>query len=202
MFPFLYFFSMNPLVVYIVTILNLIIPLLTSGPNIGIKAGLFNIFFLYMFAIPTLFGSLIRNLEIHGRTITTIWLLSSFASDAGALIVGSALGRHLCCPSISPKKTWEGVIGAHLGGIGSGIIFYFIGLDQSGSISLADFCIFGALASLFGMTGDLIESGFKRFVSAKDSSGWLPGHGGYLDRLDALGACAPVFYFYGRFRGW
>ena len=202
LFAILYYFSMDPIVVYLVTILNLIVPLVISGPNIGIKAGLFHLFFLYLFVIPTLFGSLIRNLETNGQTLAIIWLLTSFASDAGALVVGNAFGRHLCCPSISPKKTWEGIVGALIGGIGSGIFFHMIGMDRSKSLLLEDFVVLGAIASVFGMIGDLIESGFKRFVATKDSSGWLPGHGGYLDRLDALGACAPLIYFYCKARGW
>lgn len=58
----------------------------------------------------------------------------------------------------------------------------------------------GAMAAVLGMIGDLMESGFKRFVAAKDASNLLPGHGGLLDRLDALAACAPAFYYY--WKGW
>jgi phosphatidate cytidylyltransferase len=130
------------------------------------------------------------------------WILISFSSDAGALITGSLLGSHQCCPAISPKKTWEGLLGAVIGGVGAGAFFFIIGLDASGEVSLNDFLIFGLIAAVFGMIGDLTESGFKRYVSTKDSSDFLPGHGGFLDRLDALGSCAVPIYYYCKWRGW
>ena len=202
LFVLMYWFSMHPLLLFLASAVNLFVPLFSQGPADGIRNGLFHLFYYQMFAIPVMYGSLLRNLPVHGWTMTLVWILVSFASDAGALTMGSQFGTHLCCPSISPKKTWEGIAGALIGGIAASLGLYQLGIDATGEIGLIDFVMFGLIESVFGMLGDLVESGFKRFVSAKDASGLLPGHGGYLDRLDALGAAVPVLFYYCKFRGW
>ena len=198
----LYLLDIHPLTLFCGSLISLFVPLWSRGPFEGFKIGLVNVLFLQMFAVPMMYGCRLRNIAKHGRTLSIIWLLVSFASDAGALTIGSKLGKHKCCPLISPKKTWEGLLGAVLAGVSAGVGLYVIKLDVSGEMNLLDFVAFGIIESVLGMIGDLIESGFKRFVSAKDASDLLPGHGGLLDRLDALAASVPVMFYYCKYRGW
>ncbi len=111
-----------------------------------------------------------------GITIT-IWVY-----DSGAYIFGTAFGRHRLFERISPKKSWEGVIGGGFVAILSGIInarlFPSVGLINWMAISL--------IIVIFGTFGDLIESMLKRSFNIKDSGKFLPGHGGILDRLDSF----------------
>lgn len=111
--------------------------------------------------------------------------------DSGAYFVGSYLGRHKLCPSVSPKKTIEGACAglacSMIFGIGYKLIFLPV-LSLSGCTLLA--LVTGAV----GQAGDLFESEFKRAAGVKDSGGLLPGHGGFLDRIDALLFAAPTIY--------
>lgn len=112
--------------------------------------------------------------------------------DIGAYLVGTNIGRHKIAPSISPGKSWEGVIGGSLFAFGGGVLVGAIMWD----LSLIDGIALGAIAALFNPIGDLFESMAKREIGIKDSSGLLPGHGGFLDRLDAIIMCAPPFFIY------
>jgi len=96
-------FSLHPLLVFCVGLFNLFFPLVRMGPVHGVRIGLINLFYLHFFGLPTMYGSLLRNLAAHGWTMSLSWILISFSSDAGALITGSLLGSHQCCPAISPK---------------------------------------------------------------------------------------------------
>jgi phosphatidate cytidylyltransferase len=203
LFVLIYLTDIHPLLLFSGSLINLFVPLWMRGPIDGLKLGLVNILFIHIFAAPMMYGSRLRNLPVLGWTLSITWLLVSFASDAGALTMGSLIGKHKCCPLISPKKTWEGLLGAVVGGVAAAIGLFIISIDTSGEISIMDFIAFGLIESFFGMIGDLIESGLKRYVSAKDSSDLLPGHGGLLDRLDALAASVPFVYYYCKeIRGW
>jgi CDP-diglyceride synthetase len=194
----LYHFSLHPLVIFTGSVFNVFLPLLSQGPALGIRNGLINLFYTQCFAVPIMHVPLLRSLPGNGPFVLLVWVLLTFASDAGALVAGSAFGANLCCPAISPKKTWEGLLGAFVAAEAAALAFFVAGFEPS--ISLRDYVVMGAMAAVLGMTGDLMESGFKRFVAAKDASNLLPGHGGLLDRLDALAACAPAFYYY--WKGW
>ena len=198
--PLIYYSGISSVCVFGVTLILLFVPLVDLGPSIGMRNGVLGVFFLNMFAIPIMFGAKIHSDLANGPLLTLLWILISFASDAGALIVGSRWGKRPLCPSISPKKTWEGVIGGFIGGLGSGVFFFIlIGLlveDKKAHMTITDFLVIGFMEAFLGVIGDLIESGFKRFVSAKDASSLLPGHGGMLDRMDALAAAAPFLYAY------
>lgn len=197
--PVIYYFWGNQVVTFALVLLLLFVPLIQQGPMLGIRNGMLNILFLNIFAIPIMYGARMHAELSNGSLITLLWILISFASDAGALIVGSRWGSHPLCPSISPKKTWEGFYGGFVGGVGSATFFYFVGIGGH-MMTMSDFVFLGFMEALLGSIGDLIESGFKRFVSAKDASGLLPGHGGMLDRLDALAATAPFVYAYCLYR--
>ncbi|HMR48458.1 MAG TPA: phosphatidate cytidylyltransferase [Arachnia sp.] len=115
-------------------------------------------------------------------------LICSIASDLGAYIVGVLIGRHKMAPSISPGKTWEGFAGGLLFAVGFGILgsVYLLGAPWWVGIPL------GLLVSLASVIGDLVESLIKRDAGLKDMSNLLPGHGGWMDRLDALILAVPV----------
>jgi phosphatidate cytidylyltransferase len=130
-----------------------------------------------------------------GDGIIWIFLLICivFAGDSAAFYVGSYWGRHKLCPAVSPGKTVEGAIGGLLANtIAGGIIkhFFLSELPWIGTILL---CLSIGIA---GQVGDLFESELKRAANVKDSGTILPGHGGILDRIDALLFAAPVAYFF------
>jgi phosphatidate cytidylyltransferase len=128
-----------------------------------------------------------------GEWLICFLLLVTWASDTGAYLVGTLYGRHRLAPTISPKKTVEGLVGGLIAAIIAGYAarWWFLP-DLSG----LDCLILATLLTLTGLWGDLTESAMKRSVGMKDTGGILPGHGGMLDRLDSLLFTAPVFYYY------
>ena len=122
-----------------------------------------------------------------------ILLAIIFAGDVSAYYVGSYLGRHKLIPAISPGKTIEGAFGGLVGNLVVGSIgkFFFLPAISWGSVIL-----FSLAVGLAGQVGDLFESEFKRSSQIKDSGSILPGHGGFLDRIDALLFASPVAYFF------
>jgi phosphatidate cytidylyltransferase len=147
--------------------------------------------------IPVLLSFLILIREGSSGMIWLFILLAIiFAGDTSAFYVGSYFGRRKLNPAISPGKTVEGAVsglGANLivGAVGK--IFFLPGLPWGTSIS------FFLAVGIAGQLGDLFESELKRSSGLKDSSGILPGHGGVLDRIDALLFAAPVAYIFIRF---
>jgi phosphatidate cytidylyltransferase len=122
-----------------------------------------------------------------------VWL-----ADSAAYFAGRSFGRHKLAPSISPGKTWEGVAGALLAVTGYGISWLSF-FNESTPLILSDSAL-GAAAILpvlwilaaFSICGDLFESALKRRAGVKDSGKILPGHGGILDRIDALIPVLPM----------
>ena len=134
----------------------------------------------------------LRGLE-YGKEWVIFALFTTFVSDSAAYFVGSAIGRHKLAPAISPKKTWEGAIGGIAGAVIASILLqWWLRLP----ISNVEIAILGAAVSLFGQIGDLVESLFKRNTGAKDSSQVLPGHGGFLDRIDSVVFAGLLVYYY------
>lgn len=119
--------------------------------------------------------------------------LVTWAADTGAYYAGTLWGRHLLAPSVSPKKTVEGVFGGVAFATGAALLAHAWFVPQ---LSLLDTLVLGLLLTGSGLIGDLCESAIKRRVGVKDSGGILPGHGGMLDRLDSLLFTAPTFYYY------
>jgi phosphatidate cytidylyltransferase len=120
------------------------------------------------------------------------YLIILWSSDTGAYVIGSLLGKHRLFERISPKKSWEGSIGGALFAllVTYGISFLFTGL------SLEKWFVIASLVIVFGTLGDLSESLLKRSLDIKDSGNILPGHGGILDRFDAVLISVPfVFVF-------
>lgn len=111
-------------------------------------------------------------------------------SDTGGYIAGVFLGRHPMAPSVSPKKSWEGLVGSLLAaGVGGAVLLHVL-LDRAWWHG----AIFGVVLSLAAIVGDLAESMLKRDLGVKDMSSLLPGHGGLMDRLDSILFAAPAAY--------
>ncbi len=141
-----------------------------------------------------------------GRFLLLYLLCTVKFSDAGALFVGCRYGKHRLFPRISPKKSWEGLLGGVVTGMLVGLgVYRVMGRPESvwwcrafGDVHLGlwDILILGFLLTVLGAVGDLVESLIKRAVEAKDSGHALPGLGGLLDMFDSLLYTAPVLYFY------
>jgi phosphatidate cytidylyltransferase len=154
-----------------------------------------------------------------------VWLLFFlvliWSGDILAYYIGRAFGRHPLAPRISPKKTWEGTVASFLGAIGIGfLLFEYIDPITNGLVhfmfqfeilhprtvlqesvhlqtpALWHILLFSALINIAAQLGDLVESMVKRGADVKDSGSLLPGHGGLLDRIDALLLAAPVLWYY------
>jgi len=125
-------------------------------------------------------------------------LLLNWAGDSGAYYIGRAFGKHKMAPRVSPKKSWEGAAASVVTSVlvGGAYLFRFIpGMSIPAAIGLT------AVANVAGQLGDLAESAIKRGASVKDSSGILPGHGGFLDRVDSTLFTLPVIYLWVKVMG-
>lgn len=120
-------------------------------------------------------------------------LILIWSNDTFAYLIGRQIGKTKLFERISPKKTWEGSIG---GAIVTLLVGFFILPQFDNSLKAYDWMILGAIAVFFGATGDLVESLMKRTFKVKDSGNILPGHGGVLDRFDALLGAAPFIFTY------
>jgi len=125
--------------------------------------------------------------------LLSFFLLVLMGSDTGAYYAGRLLGKHKLAPTISPGKTWEGVAGGMAASLLMAALahyWFFPELSLRAALPLA------AVMNVLGVTGDLAESALKRSAKAKDASQIIPGHGGFLDRLDSLLFNAPVIYYF------
>ena len=142
-------------------------------------------------------GSLseLRNLPDIGFKITLALFLSVWICDTGAFLFGKKFGKKKILPDISPNKTWVGTIAGFI----CSVIFFLI-LNQFGYFpelfTLIDVLALGIIAGLFGQFGDWAESLLKREAGVKDTSNFLAGHGGILDRFDSLTFAAPLTLIY------
>jgi len=151
---------------------------------------------------PTgLLGGLVLLREARSATVsdeTAFWLvvltfLLVWATDVFAYYVGGAVGSRPLAPSISPNKTWEGT----LGGLGAAaVVGAVLKLTVLGLLGWPHVVAIVLIGGGISQVGDLMESQLKRSVGADDSSDLLPGHGGVLDRFDAMAVAAPVLYLY------
>jgi phosphatidate cytidylyltransferase len=124
----------------------------------------------------------------HGAARIVAFILVVTMSDTGGLIAGVLFGKHPMAPMISPKKSWEGLVGSLLFGMAAGVGVAVIGLKVPFWVGI----VLGVALVGIGTCGDLIESMIKRDLGIKDMSSFLPGHGGVMDRLDSLLFGAPV----------
>ena len=128
-----------------------------------------------------------------GHDLPFLLLLVVAAADTGAYCGGRLLGRRLLAPRISPSKTWEGLLMGMLWAVAAAFLARVWFMNR---LEIADCIVLGLMLAIVGSAGDLVESTLKRWAGAKDSSGLIPGHGGVLDRIDALMFAAPVLFYY------
>jgi phosphatidate cytidylyltransferase len=153
----------------------------------------------------------------NGRVTVFVFLIVVWSGDIFAYYIGRSFGRHKMAETISPKKTWEGAIASTAGAVlVSVVLFHYIHslgtvlvklhALPSESLLFTDIrlyapgwqlaAMFGLLVNISAQLGDLAESAFKRGADVKDSGTLLPGHGGLLDRIDAMLFAAPVLWFF------
>jgi phosphatidate cytidylyltransferase len=136
-------------------------------------------------------GAMIAIREARGREALFLLMLTVFVSDTAQYYTGRAVGRRPLAARISPKKTIEGAIGGFLFG---GIAMAIVGAWWLPMVPVGLRALLGVSVVALGIAGDLFESMLKRSAGVKDSSALIPGHGGVLDRIDALLFAAPVYY--------
>jgi len=138
-------------------------------------------------------GTLVAVQALGGREAVLLLIGTVVISDSAQYYSGRTFGRHLLAPAISPKKTIEGAIGGVVFGtlvmvVAGGWVFPFARHTM--------LFVMGIAIVLLGIAGDLFESRLKRIAGLKDSSAIIPGHGGVLDRIDALLFASPAFYLF------
>ena len=136
-------------------------------------------------------GALVAMRIAHGPAIVFLLMLTVMISDTAQYYTGRALGRRPLAPAISPKKTIEGAIGGFVFGA---LTLAIVGRWWLPSVQIGARALLGLAIAALGIAGDLFESLLKRAAGVKDSSSLIPGHGGVLDRIDALLFAAPVYY--------
>ena len=161
-------------------------PLVESLPSAGISSSGF-----LLVAFPLSFAVRLHSLSAFGPLLLLFALVITWAADTVAYFAGRAFGKHALAPHISPKKTWEGSIAGLAGSLAVGYAFHFWL-----TIPLVHLLAMAFVGNVAGQMGDLLESACKRSAGVKDSGGLLPGHGGILDRIDALILCIPVIWYY------
>jgi len=156
--------------------------------------------------------------QVSGAFWLLYLLLLVWAGDIFAYFVGRTLGRHLMSPRVSPRKTWEGALASLIASLVVGMLLYQYALPLSSvllNLHLIDrkdglfalekpplwpTLLLSAAVNVAAQLGDLVESLIKRGAGVKDSGTLLPGHGGMLDRIDALLFAAPVLWYYAAWR--
>lgn len=133
---------------------------------------------------------LVRDIPDHGFWAVIAVLFCVFAADTTAFFVGRTIGRHKLSPAISPGKTWEGFVAGVVAG--TFVAFVILYRDRDEFLTMAESLTLGAIVALASVAGDLFESAVKRDLQVKDSGRLLGGHGGMLDRLDALLFAGPA----------
>jgi phosphatidate cytidylyltransferase len=183
----------------------------------GYPAAAASVFSFTYIALPL--GMLVQlRQQWAGAFFLLYLLLVVWAGDIFAYFVGKSMGRHLMAPRISPKKTWEGAVASLIASVAVGVLLFQYATPLSSAMLRAGLIqrrdgLFGleqpALGPILLLTialnvaaqlGDLVESLIKRGAGVKDSGAILPGHGGMLDRIDALLFAAPVLWYYAAWR--
>jgi phosphatidate cytidylyltransferase len=141
---------------------------------------------------------LLRAIPDHGRLAVFTILLAVFAADAAAYFTGLLIGRHKLAPTISPGKTWEGLAG----GTAVAILLPFFALYHQHFLTIGESIALGIVIAVVAPLGDLFESALKRDMNVKDTGTLLAGHGGMLDRIDALLFASIGSYYLLRAFGW
>ena len=161
-------------------------PLVEALPAAGISSSA-----LLLVALPLSFAVRLHGSEREGPRLLLFALVITWAGDTVAYFVGRAFGKHPFAPHLSPKKTWEGAIASFAGSL-------LVGYACSWWLSapVPHLLAMAGVGNVAGQAGDLLESAYKRSAGVKDSGALLPGHGGILDRIDALILAIPAVWYY------
>ena len=195
----------------------LVIGMRRADLSSGFPAAMTSAFAFAYIALPL--GCLVQIREqASGAFLLLYLLLLVWAGDIFAYFVGRSLGRHLMSPRVSPKKTWEGALASMIASVGVGMLLYNYALPISTTLlnarliekkdglfalekaPLWPIILLSAAINIAAQLGDLVESLIKRGAGVKDSGTILPGHGGMLDRVDALLFAAPLLWYYAAWR--
>jgi phosphatidate cytidylyltransferase len=161
-------------------------PLVETLPAAGISSS-----GLLLVAFPLTFAIRLHGLGTQGPRLLMFALVITWAGDTAAYFAGRAIGKHPLAPHLSPKKTWEGAAASLLGSLIVGAVF-----SRWIFAPILHLLLMAAAGNVAGQVGDLLESAYKRSAGIKDSGSLLPGHGGILDRIDALILALPVVWYY------
>jgi phosphatidate cytidylyltransferase len=161
-------------------------PLVEALPAAGISTSA-----LLLVAFPLSFAVPLHAIPRQGPQLLLFALVITWVGDTAAYFVGRSIGKHALAPHVSPKKTWEGTAASFLGSLIVALVFAnFLTVPLPHLVGMA------AAGNAAGQVGDLLESAYKRSAGIKDSGTLLPGHGGVLDRIDALILAIPVVWYY------
>ena len=195
----------------------LVIGMRRADLSTGFPAAMTSAFAFAYIALPLGFLVQLRE-QASGAFLILYLLLLVWAGDIFAYFVGRSLGRHLMSPRISPRKTWEGALASLIASLTVGMLLYKYALPISSALLNAHLIerkdglfalektpvwpilLLSGVINVAAQLGDLVESLIKRGAGVKDSGTLLPGHGGVLDRIDALLFAAPVLWYYAAWR--
>jgi phosphatidate cytidylyltransferase len=184
---------------YVFAAISIIIPFALYFINNKITKKDLSNFLLSIVYVVLPFGLLIRIPFVQGTYNPTI-IIASFvliwANDSFAYLVGKSIGKHKLMESVSPNKTIEGFIG---GLVATNMAGYIISIYFPSELNMIQWLILANICAILAVLGDLLESKFKRLAKVKDSANTIPGHGGFLDRLDSLILVAPFVYLFLQF---
>jgi phosphatidate cytidylyltransferase len=161
-------------------------PLVETLPAAGISSS-----GLILVAFPLSYTVRLHGAGTQGPALLLFAMVIIWVGDTAAYFVGRSFGRYKLTPHLSPNKTWEGTVASFLGSLIVAVVFarfmrvplpHLLGMATAGNVA--------------GQVGDLLESAYKRSAGIKDSGSILPGHGGVLDRIDALILAIPVVWYY------
>ena len=161
-------------------------PLVEALPAAGISCS-----GLVLVAFPLSFAIRMHGSGPQGPRLLLFAMVIVWVGDTAAYFVGRSIGKYKLAPQLSPKKTWEGTIASFIGSLIVAVVFARFMI-----VPLGHLLGMAAVGNVAGQVGDLLESAYKRSAGIKDSGSILPGHGGVLDRIDALILAIPVVWYY------
>jgi phosphatidate cytidylyltransferase len=161
-------------------------PLVETLPAAGISSS-----GLILVAFPLSYAVRLHGAGTQGPTLLLFAMVIIWVGDTAAYFVGRSFGKYKLAPHLSPNKTWEGTVASFLGSLIVAVVF-----ARFMTVPLPHLLGMAAVGNVAGQVGDLLESAYKRSAGIKDSGSLLPGHGGVLDRIDALILAIPVVWYY------
>ena len=161
-------------------------PLVEALPSAGISSS-----GLVLVAFPLSYTVRLHGSGTQGPLLLLFAMVIIWVGDSAAYFVGRSFGKYKLAPHLSPNKTWEGTVASFLGSLIVAVVF-----ARFMTVPLPHLLGMAAVGNLAGQVGDLLESAYKRSAGIKDSGSILPGHGGVLDRIDALILAIPVVWYY------